>query len=343
MSSDADAAAIVALSSALYTGWYCQLAASVLFIYDACVTFDREVTCFWITRWTGASLLFFAYKWISMAVYVMVLVQLATFPSDESCSMFQIALEAISIAQYVPGAIFSALRAYVLSRSKPLGFLVLALSLAPVGANLVIYGYQLTGENFPPFGCLESENTTEAIDIKVIAISRAPLILADILLIYITWTKLDSRSALRTDIRWTGRLSLSHILFRDGTIYFVVLSILNILHLVLSLTALQTGDNGGSYVAVFTAPLTAILISRFLIDLQEANQAVVRVDMDDPLRSSRDPYATPSFISSLGAFINPDVSASSDDELELHGVPCPGSDERWAPVSESQAASSSDL
>ncbi len=30
----------------------------------------------------------------------------------------------------------------------------------------VIYGYQLTGENFPPFGCLESEDTTEAIDIK---------------------------------------------------------------------------------------------------------------------------------------------------------------------------------
>ncbi|TFK90253.1 hypothetical protein K466DRAFT_583917 [Polyporus arcularius HHB13444] len=77
-----------------------------------------------------------------MAVYVsMVLVQFATFPSDESCSMFQIALEAISIAQYVPGAIFSALRAYVLSRSKPLGFLVLALSLAPVGANLVQPGH----------------------------------------------------------------------------------------------------------------------------------------------------------------------------------------------------------
>lgn len=32
---------------------------------------------------------------------------------------------------------FSALRAFVLSRSKPLGVLVLALSLAPVGANLV--------------------------------------------------------------------------------------------------------------------------------------------------------------------------------------------------------------
>ncbi|TFK90254.1 hypothetical protein K466DRAFT_485070, partial [Polyporus arcularius HHB13444] len=50
----------------------------------------------------------------------------------------------------------------------------------------------------------------------VIAISRAPLILADILLVYITWTKLDSRSALRLDGRRTDRLSPSNILFRDG-------------------------------------------------------------------------------------------------------------------------------
>ena len=33
--------------------------------------------------------------------------------------------------------VFSALRAYVLSRSRFLGLLILVLSLAPVGANLV--------------------------------------------------------------------------------------------------------------------------------------------------------------------------------------------------------------
>lgn len=38
---------------------------------------------------------------------------------------------------YALQPVFSALRAYVLSRSKILGVAVLALSLAPVGANLV--------------------------------------------------------------------------------------------------------------------------------------------------------------------------------------------------------------
>ncbi len=75
-----------------------------------------------------------------------------------SCSLFQIPAYAMLILQYIPGAgkyaskystphiivpdtnttpAFSALRAYVLSRRKTLGVLVFALSLAPVGANLV--------------------------------------------------------------------------------------------------------------------------------------------------------------------------------------------------------------
>ncbi len=49
---------------------------------------------------------------------------------------------------------------------------------------------------------------------------------------------------------------------------------------------------------------------------------VVRLDDDDPSRSSRDPYdSKPSFISSLGGFVNPALSAQSDndDSFELQG------------------------
>ncbi len=48
---------------------------------------------------------------------------------------------------------------------------------------------------------------------------------------------------------------------------------------------------------------------------------VVRLDDDDPSRSSRDPYdSKPSFISSLGGFVNPALSAQSDSDVsfELH-------------------------
>ncbi|KAI0697849.1 hypothetical protein C8T65DRAFT_18165 [Cerioporus squamosus] len=342
MSSDSDtdagaAAATVALYNVLYTGNYCAAAASVLFIYDAFATFDREVSCFWTARWTGAPLLFFANKWISMTIYVMAFVVFASFLRI-SCSVFINVLYAVQILQFVPGAVFSALRAYVLSRSKLLGSLALVLSLAPVGANLVQYRHQLIGENIPPFGCLESDSTTEAVELRfVIFVARVPLIIADLILVCITWMKLSNRGSLRK-LRQSKRLSLSDILFRDGTMYFVALCSLNVLHLVFTVTAVA-GNGNWSLVSVFTGPITAILISRFLLDLQEANQAVVRVDPDDPLHSSRDPYDTPTFISSLGAFINPDVPAGSDDDLDSHDVSrSDGMEEGGLPVSESQAA-----
>ncbi|KAI0714146.1 hypothetical protein C8T65DRAFT_828873 [Cerioporus squamosus] len=331
MSSDADAAsaAIVAVFDIIYSGNYCNMAASILFIYDTFVTFDREVACFWTAKRTGgASLLFFANKWINMTYYVMLLVSFISFPSDKSCSRFSIATYAMLILQYIPGAVFSALRAYVLSSRKLVGILVASLSLAPVGANLALYGYQLSGENIQPFGCVRTVNTTDALGIRFVLISRVPLIVADLILIYITWTKLSSRDALK-NIGQSKRLSLSTILFNGarqksdshaGTIYFVVLSVMNVLHLIFSTTALAgSGSGNQSLVTDFTAPITAILISRFLLELREAEQMVVRLDPDDPLHSSRNPYAEsrPSFIASLGGFIDPVLLAQDDDSTEL--------------------------
>ena len=65
--------------------------------------------------------------------------------------------------------------------------------------------------------------------------------------------------------------------------------------------------------------ITAILISRFLLELQETNRVIIMgVGDNGMMHSSRDPYTSaPSFISSLGAFINPDRSASSEDDLDL--------------------------
>ncbi|KAI0719741.1 hypothetical protein C8T65DRAFT_725181 [Cerioporus squamosus] len=314
MSSDADAAAAatiecqvsssrIALAHAgvtSYTSNYCIVAAVVVFIFDAFITFDRDMACFWNTKWTGASLLFFANKWISITLYVLNLIDLASFVRI-SCSLFLLAAYPVVVLQVVPGA-------------------VLGLSLAPVGANL-----------------------TPA----VVIISRVPLITADILLIYITWTKLSSWAALR-DIRFSKRLSLSDILFHGGTIYFIVLFAMNVLHLVCTATAVATNDSGGySVVSVFIGPITAILISRFLLALQEASQAVVGLDRDDPLHSSRNPWdSTPSFISSLGGFINPDLSARSDDdgfemELQVPSPPEAGEEEEGRAQAESQAAVSS--
>ncbi|TFK91436.1 hypothetical protein K466DRAFT_482752, partial [Polyporus arcularius HHB13444] len=58
-----------------------------IFIYDAFVTFDREVACFWPAERTGASLLFYANKWIALTSYVMIFVPYAPLPSDKVTSL----------------------------------------------------------------------------------------------------------------------------------------------------------------------------------------------------------------------------------------------------------------
>ncbi|RPD59067.1 hypothetical protein L227DRAFT_628864 [Lentinus tigrinus ALCF2SS1-6] len=378
MSSDTDVAATLALFDTIYTETYCGMAAAVLFIYDACVTFDREVAYFWNAKRKVASLLFFANRWISMTLYIMWFVDsFATFSSDK-LYVFRFSGSFIGSTAIHPRS-----KAYVLSKSKLLGLLVLVLSLAPVASNLVQYGYDLAGEILPPFGCLYISNITGAINLKsgssnlydsrrliqgtvVIFVARIPLIVADILLTCITWTKLSTRDALR-DLRQSKRVSLSDILFRGGTIYFAyvhsiaarssmqplnrgiisVLFILNVLHLILSATAVAIAGSGQqSEVTTFTGPITAILISHFLLELQEANQTVIRIDPDDPLRFSRDPYDyTPSFISSLGAVVSPALPIPHDDDTDWHiglGRPGPGEEVKGAgQSSDSQTASSS--
>ncbi len=110
------------------------------------------------------------------------------------------------------------------------------------------------------------------------------------------------------------------------------------------------------WICVLTAALrssigriTAILISRFLLELQEANQVVVRLDPGDPLHSSRHPYdSTPTFISSLAGFVNPALSeAQSEDhdddgcELQIRSRSEHGEEEREVLAESCQAAASS--
>ena len=121
-----------------------------------------------------------------------------------SCLVFQNTGFAVTVLQMVPWAgtvchprsscivwcpeiVFSALRAYASSGGgKILGVLVFVLSLAPVGVNLVRknhamfceiqntnhlsrqvqYGFHSSGVNYPPFGCLGTYTTTEALNLR---------------------------------------------------------------------------------------------------------------------------------------------------------------------------------
>ncbi|RPD59051.1 hypothetical protein L227DRAFT_601692 [Lentinus tigrinus ALCF2SS1-6] len=333
-----DADVIVALFSLLYNQDYCITASAVLFIYDTIVTFDREVGCFWNSKTSGAALLFFTNKYLTVATFVFSFVAFnGSIFTDQAlvhftiCASFQQAGNVVILLQMLPSAAFSTLRAYVLSKSKLLGLLVFALSMAPVAANLVPYAYHYSGEILPPLGCLYVDTMNSVLDLS-----------------------LGSRGALR-DIRRSGKLSLPSIFLRDGTVYFLLFGVINILFLVFSvISRVDIHSSGFAYLTIFmnpehklttrtplqlapgiptTARIMSILISRFLLQLQESSQTTLRVPKDDPLHISVNAYdETPSFVRSLGSVINPGIQGREESiEPHLHPLPT-GTNEELAGV-----------
>ncbi|KAH9925049.1 uncharacterized protein BXZ73DRAFT_103420 [Epithele typhae] len=90
--------------------------------------------------------------------------------------------------------------------------------------------------------------------------ARTSLMLADILAISVTWYNL------RRDEK--SKSSLANVLIRDGAIYFLTIFSLNAIHMSLTLASILSPVQTNSEVTTFTEPLTSILVSRFLLNLQ---------------------------------------------------------------------------
>ncbi|KAI9067892.1 hypothetical protein FKP32DRAFT_1683598, partial [Trametes sanguinea] len=102
------------------------------------------------------------------------------------------------------------------------------------------------------------------------ALSRSCTIAADLIVIATTWWNATFDGSIR-HIRGASKMPLTRVLLYNGATYFLALSTLNILHLTLTMLSVVGVDEPTSVVVVFTDPLTAILVCRFLLALHAAN------------------------------------------------------------------------
>ncbi|PIL24587.1 hypothetical protein GSI_12471 [Ganoderma sinense ZZ0214-1] len=298
-------AGVVSMYTSLAINSYGRVASAAFILYEYAITLDQEVEMFWketVTKRkvTGATALFAINRYLVLFLRLLNLLGFVPM-SDKKCGrMTKVAL-AFTLLQYVPWAAFAGLRAYALSRHKPMSAFIFTLSMATVALNLSLFPLGFTGYVDPLFGCTvidpvsldlsrkckcsESSPATEQViptsNVPVVIICRTCFILADVLLIGITWFTISWRSMLDS----VGRkdfLSLGEVLLRNGTTYFVALLFLHGLHLTLSLCSIHVALQGLSYgyVTVFAEVVEAALVSRFLLDLQVAHRQAM--DMDSP-------------------------------------------------------------
>ncbi|KAI0751594.1 hypothetical protein C8Q80DRAFT_1158198 [Daedaleopsis nitida] len=242
---------------------YCVNAAYALLVYEHAVTFRQEVELFWRRKAHGATVLFFSNRYLVLAYYT-----LSIFGYIPICIVYVRAITVVNFLLYLPWAVFTALRAFALSRNSFLAVFVFLLSVVTIGVDFVNYGFGLTGINDPLAGCTAVTPIPPSLAHNLTIASRTCLITADIVLIIMTWKVTYYQNKGVRSALGQRSLSFAEVLLRDGT----VLLVLNSAHLACTLLSIKPTLQTASYVTVFTGPVTAVLVSRFLLDLQAAHR-----------------------------------------------------------------------
>ncbi|KAI0640687.1 hypothetical protein C8Q79DRAFT_1014910 [Trametes meyenii] len=274
--SSSEASLLIAYYDSIFVENCCGFASISYLLYEYFVTLDLEVTYFWRRKITGATVLFFCNRYFPLVVNAVSLIGLAPLTS-RGCDVMVHLSPMLDILQYIPWAVFAGLRVFALGgRHWLLPLVVLMLSLVPFGINLYFYT-TLRSIYDPIFGCEAARDISPTLARRNTIASRSCLMAADLLVILMTWHATYGSQKLNREI--LGRPSFAETLLRDGTIYFVTLLILNALHLTFTLLPLINGSlSPVSYVPLFTEPITAVLVSRFLLNLQAVNQRAVDVN-----------------------------------------------------------------
>ncbi|KAI0919881.1 hypothetical protein AcW1_002980 [Taiwanofungus camphoratus] len=101
----------------------------------------------------------------------------------------------------------------------------------------------------------------------VLIATRTCAILSDLIVLFVTWYHTYSirKEACRTNIK----TSLVSLLLRDGTVYFVVLLVLNLLQVITEDVLKPVIKETADYLSIFVPAIESILISRFMMNLRQ--------------------------------------------------------------------------
>ncbi|EIW53121.1 uncharacterized protein TRAVEDRAFT_75246 [Trametes versicolor FP-101664 SS1] len=303
---DVDVAAFIEEQTIFAAQDYCTTATAALLMWHYLLTFDKEVAYFWRRRPNGACMLFLANRYLTIIVSIYdtpwwslstayTVSSFVLFYATEcllgirfqGCAAAVFSQFILEFSQYIVWAAFACLRVYALHRQWPWAALVLILSLAPVVANVVPLRF-IQIDLDPVTGCNTLENipvslsqSCDSLDIT----SRVSLIVADLIVMGVTWSVTHFHRHQGSVLRVYGaRTTLTSVLYKNGGIYFVLLTTLNSLHLLFSMLSIALANvatDRASFVVRFIEPLTAILITRFLIELQEASSGACTSEGED--------------------------------------------------------------
>ncbi|KAI0364167.1 hypothetical protein BV20DRAFT_974750 [Pilatotrama ljubarskyi] len=269
------ATAVIGLYQALYTLNYIIVDTTALVFYDVLICLHAEIRLVWRNPRSLGSILYVVNRYPILVDCVLVVVTMSPM-SDNSCNVIGWLLNILQALRLLGPALFAALRIYALSgRNKLLTGTILLLSLAPFLATVsVTYNFPLAN-NPPPINCSSSGSYSKQVNIGRVLATRLPVILADCIIIGITWREsYKNLGLIRTTSDDSGQPSLHRVFLQNGMLYFCVLLSLNKLDVIIELLQLTLPDalGQGDYVTQYIDPINSILTSRFILDLRAVDE-----------------------------------------------------------------------
>lgn len=231
------------LISLAYQQTYCDIAATTMIIYDIILTFNRERTTIWKRKFSVVTLLFLSMRYFVLITQIMSIVNEFQPSVLVSCRATLFVYYTTGLLTRLSSAVFHALRVWAIWGRQWLPLLiVLPVALLPI--TLVVYQattLEVTAAPgpFPIGGCSSGANIPYDYAMRFAITSRASAMTLDAMVIIATWMK--TWSILQGLKRMAGsgdvwRFSLPGMLLRDGTLYFLVLFVLNTMALVFNTT-----------------------------------------------------------------------------------------------------------
>ncbi|EMD38314.1 hypothetical protein CERSUDRAFT_64576 [Gelatoporia subvermispora B] len=234
-----------------------------MILFDHALSLGQEVRVMRGRNISSVTLLFHVNRWLTF-IYaltgILFLVNWNVLPVSSTISALS---DVCDILLYVVWAIFSAIRVYALSRGQwLLALCVFALSFVPAATNVynrVTTEIVVVTVPFVGLTCTDVSKLSEDANIHFIIATRVCVMVSDIVVLLVTWmqTWTTRRAADRANID----SPIATMLLRDGD----ALLALNVLQIVGFITNVFVYA-----VQVFITPLSAIIISHFLMNLRDA-------------------------------------------------------------------------
>ncbi|KAG2125041.1 hypothetical protein DEU56DRAFT_826099 [Suillus clintonianus] len=241
---------------------YALLVANSVLMYDHVATLTEEITFIWCCPKAPFAILFLVNRYFALLSNIYVL-SINSLPGSESCPKYLLSRELLIFVQQIIVCFMLTLRTYALyGCSKRLITWMVIISFALVGLALAgSSGHSLsTAVGVPGFGCYESYTTETAVSP---GLAWASLFVYELLIFALTVFRICNTKGLSLVM---SRRNILDIIFQDGAIYFVAMTVFNIPNI---LTFYCGSDTIRGSLATFTSCMSVTLISRLVLNLHK--------------------------------------------------------------------------